>query len=246
MRRFIVDQKIPVNSRQELRGEVVRHIATVLRLSEGDSFILADGKGNEALATIAAIGEKSLTVDLTPAPHGNPAESPLSITIYQALPKGDKLEEILQKCTELGVASLVFFTAARSISRLDESKISTKLTRWCKIAQEAARQSGRSLVPEVRYSSEFIGDLGSDSSDLKLILWEDESRQRLKELLEGEECISSVAVIVGPEGGLTMDEVEAARREGFTPVTLGKRILRTETAAPAISAILQFSLGDIG
>lgn len=245
MRRFMVDSGEPLCGRLELSGDLFRHIVTVLRLGQGADFILADGSGKEALASIIAIEEKSLFVELEPLPATGAADSPLAITVYQGLPKGDKLESVLQKCTELGISRLVVFAAERSIVKLDAERLQAKTARWQKIAAEAARQSGRSRVPQVEFAADLQSVLPADTSDLKLLLWEGESCQRLKPLLAGA-LPASAAVVVGPEGGLSQAEAAAVAAAGFTPVTLGRRILRTETAAPAITAILQYSCGDMG
>lgn len=245
MRRFIIDSAGPLSGSLELQGDIFRHIVTVLRLAEGDSFILADGNGHEAVASIIAIQEKSLDVELEPLPVTGAADSPLEITIYQGLPKGDKLESVLQKCTELGISRLVVFAAERSIVRLAAERLKDKMARWQKIAAEAARQSGRSRVPKVEFVAALHSALLADTSDLKLLLWEGESRQRLRPLLEGERP-ASAAVLVGPEGGLSQAEAAVATAAGFVPLTLGQRILRTETAAPAITAVLQYVCGDMG
>ncbi|NJD90009.1 MAG: 16S rRNA (uracil(1498)-N(3))-methyltransferase [Geobacter sp.] len=245
MRRFIVDSGEPLCGRLELTGDLFRHIATVLRLDQGDDFILTDGKGSEAVASIIAIEEKSLVVELEPLPTTGSADSALIITIYQGLPKGDKLESVMQKCTELGISRLVVFAAERSIVKLDADRLQAKTARWQKIATEAARQSGRSRVPLVEFAADLQSALRADSSDLKLLLWEEEGQQRLKPLLAGAQP-ASAAVVVGPEGGLSRTEAATVQAAGFIPITLGRRILRTETAAPAITAILQYSCGDMG
>ena len=245
MRRFIVDLGGPLCGRHELAGEIFRHIATVLRLGQGDAFILADGNGHEAVASIIAIQEKSLLVELEPLATSGTADSPLEITVYQGLPKGDKLESVLQKCTELGISRLVVFAAERSIVKLAGERLLDKTARWQKIAAEAARQSGRSRVPKVEFVADLHKALRADTSTLKLLLWEGETRQRLKPLLAGAQP-ESAAIVVGPEGGLSQVEAAAAEAADFMPITLGRRILRTETAAPAITAILQYCCGDMG
>lgn len=245
MRRFITDMAVPLCGRQELQGDIFRHVATVLRLAAGDRFILADGKGGEAVASIIAIQEKSLVVQLEQIPETGTADSAMEITVYQGLPKGEKLESVLQKCTELGCSRLVVFAAERSIVKLEGERLHARVARWQKIAAEAARQSGRSRVPKVEFAADLQGALLADTSALKLLLWEGENRQRLRPLLDGERQ-ESAAVVVGPEGGLSQIEAANAARAGFIPITLGRRILRTETAAPAMTAVLQYAWGDLG
>jgi 16S rRNA (uracil1498-N3)-methyltransferase len=156
------------------------------------------------------------------------------------------MEFILQKSTELGVSEIVPFAAGRSIPRLPKERESERLVRWQKIALEAARQSDRIIFPRVSPLKDFSGVLDSSVQSVKLLLWEKEQSTRLKPILSDLSPPESVAVMVGPEGGLTDEEAKAAMEAGFIPVTLGHRILRTETAAIAILAILQFFWGDVG
>jgi 16S rRNA (uracil1498-N3)-methyltransferase len=199
----------------------------------------------EATASIAALGKDRVHVEIA-APVCALRDSALRITLYQGLPKGDKLDEILQKCTELGIDRVVPFVAERSVNRPGGERRDRKVRRWEKIVLEAARQSGRSSLPSVGFADCLFAAIQGENSSLGLLLWEEEQEQRLKTVLERTGNTASIAVIVGPEGGLTDMEAAAARSAGFMPVTLGRRILRTETAGPAIVAILQYILGDIG
>ncbi len=170
----------------------------------------------------------------------------MRITLYQGLPKGEKLDLILQKCTELGVAEVVTFGADRSVVKLRGERSSARLERCEKIVQEAARQSGRRSAPKVIIGGCLDAVLAEARQTVKLLLWEGEQTVRLRESLEAHAAPESVAVVVGPEGGLSADEVKQAVARGFTPVSLGRRILRTETAGLAVLSILQFQWGDIG
>jgi len=168
------------------------------------------------------------------------------ITLFQGLPKGDKLELILQKGTELGAAEIIPFMATRSIARVPAGRIQEKLMRWQRIAQEAARQSNRMSAPDVFVATDLAEVLHRANQQVKLLLWEDAEAGTLKKTLAEFHAPESIAVIVGPEGGLTAKEAMSATQCGFIPVSLGKRIVRTETAGLAILAILQFYWGDIG
>jgi len=156
------------------------------------------------------------------------------------------MEFILQKCTELGVDSIIPFVAERSIARLPENRETEKMNRWLRIVSEAARQSNRPTIPDLQSVKNYDELIESADQSLKLLLWEEENTNRLKSVLGSLPHPETVAVMVGPEGGLTKEEVEAATRAGFIPVTIGSRILRTETAGMAMLAILQFFWGDMG
>jgi 16S rRNA (uracil1498-N3)-methyltransferase len=246
MRRFFVDPPLLHGDSAVIGGQLCRHIATVLRLKSGDRIRLADGAGHEALATITLVTAEGIHVELEPlvmTPGSTPR--PL-VTLYQGLPKGEKLDLILQKCTELGVARIVPFMATRSVTRLEGEKREKRLARWEKIALEAARQSGRETVPQIAFGADLKEALARDDSDLRLLLWEDEREQGLRQLLDGAPLPESIGIIIGPEGGLTAAEAALAREAGYQPVTLGRRILRTETAGLAVVAILQYLFGDLG
>lgn len=227
-------------------GELYRHMARVLRLKAGAAVALTDDAGRRLTGIIQEVGAKTLTVRIDvreSAPE--PAEG-LRVTLYQGLPKGEKLDLILQKCTELGVSEVVTFDAARSVVKLSGERGTNRLERCERIVQEAARQCGRRLPPRVALGGGLETVLREARQEVKLLLWEDERTVGLREAFAGVKAPGSVAVVVGPEGGLTPEEVGQARAQGFRSVSLGRRILRTETAGLAMLAILQFHWGDLG
>ncbi len=246
MRRFFVDPSLLRGSSGIISGELCRHLVTVLRLAPGEKVTLADGEGGEAVATITAVTPEGVHVDLMPCPAVPSYAATPAITVYQALPKGDKLDLVLQKCTELGAAAIVPFMAERSVTRLEGERLEKRVARWQKIAQEAARQSGRGTVPRVGFAADLAGVLRGGSHDLCLMLWEEETEQGLRGVLERADRPASIAVIIGPEGGLTPAEAALAKGAGYLPITLGSRILRTETAGLAVVSILQYLWGDLG
>lgn len=246
MRRFFVEPQLLEQRSTVITGELCNHIATVLRLKVGDDILLADGKGREAVASITAVDKGCVSITIGPARPAATAAESCRITLFQGLPKGEKLDLIMQKCTELGVDRLVPFMAERSIARLAGERLDKRVQRWERIVREAARQSGRSSIPAIGFGEDLRTALQSDSSSLRLLLWEGEQDQGLRQVLAGAGKTDSIAVIIGPEGGLTGAEAAAATAAGFQPVTLGRRILRTETAGPAVLAILQYVLGDLG
>jgi len=246
MRRFFVQPELLRCSCATLSGELFHHIATVLRLKPGAAIILADGCGYEAVAVVKDIGKEGLTVDLQPFYPVCADNGALPVTLCQGLPKGEKMDLILQKATELGVSRLVPFNADRSVARLEGDRLEKRVARWEKIVQESARQSKRSRVPSVGFYGNLQELLQVEEGSLKLLLWEGEKEQGLRETLEKIARPASVSIIIGPEGGLTAAEAAKAEKAGYIPVTLGSRILRTETAGLAVVAILQYLWGDLG
>ena len=245
MRSFFLGDNAISDGEAVVTGELYRHMARVLRLKEGAEVELIDAGGVRHRGTIAEVGAKTLTVRIAASAAPAAEEPALRITLYQGLPKGEKLDLILQKCTELGISEVVTFDGARSIVKFSGEKTAGKLARYEKIVQEAARQSGRSAAPKVAIGGNLKEVLKESRQDVKLLLWEGEDETTLRETLAGHTEPKSVAIVVGPEGGLSPEEVQEAIACGFTPVTLGKRILRTETAGLAMVSILQFHWGDI-
>jgi 16S rRNA (uracil1498-N3)-methyltransferase len=245
MRRFFISPRDITNDRATVSGDLFHHMIKVLRLKAGDGVVLTDGAGNEFAGVIRTVGKESADISVEGNPSFTPPTGP-GITLYQGLPKGDKLEYILQKATELGVAEVVPFTAERSVPRIKKGEEAGKIARWERIVQEAARQSGRSTLPGIDFAEGLGGVIGMARQQVRLLLWEEEKVNRLKDQLAGIPEPESIALIVGPEGGLSAAEAGMARDNGFIPVSLGPRILRTETAGVAMLSILQFYWGDMG
>jgi 16S rRNA (uracil1498-N3)-methyltransferase len=246
MRNFFLGDNEVAGDSATITGELYRHMARVLRLKEGSEVQLTDDGGRRLCGFIEEVGAKSLTVRITGTEAPGGEQERLRVTLYQGLPKGEKLDLILQKCTELGVSEVVTFEAERSIVKLSGERSAAKLGRYEKIVQEAARQSGRQSPPRVAIGGRLATVLQQAGQAVKLLLWEGEQIVRLRETLEHYPEPESVAIVVGPEGGLSAAEVEQAMACGFTPVSLGPRILRTETAGLAVLSILQFYWGDMG
>jgi len=176
-----------------------------------------------------------------------PTESPTKIILYQALPEKERMELIIQKATELGVYSIVPFKSKRSISLEERERKQPKAHRWQSIATKAAQQSRRGRVPPIEPYCDFSEALGyAEGSDLKILLWEKGSKNHLRDILRSEGDYGKVALMVGPEGGFDLEEVQRAQEMGFKPITLGRRIMRTETAAILLVGIVQYELGDLG
>lgn len=242
MTRFFVS---PEQLQQEflvLTGENANH-AKVLRLQPGEQVIICDGRGQECLCTISDVscGQISLVVQNRQA---SGAEACIRASVYMAFSKGDKLEHVIQKATELGAYEIVAFPSARCVSRPDEKSLSKKLPRWQKIAASAAEQSGRGCVPEVVVLNSFSEALDRGSkADKAILFYENERATTLKKALsEGE--YKTIALLTGPEGGLETREVEQATQAGFSICTLGSRILRCETAPLCALSAVMYDAGE--
>lgn len=227
-------------------AEETRHLARVLRLAPGDSVQVVDGRGTEFTVRLESIEGRAAAGTIL-ARSSSVSESPLAITLAQGIPKGDKMEWIVRTVTELGVARIVPLLTERSIVRLEPGRWRDRARRWQRVAKEAAKQSGRAVIPAVeapRSIQEFAEDAGT--ADLRLCLWEGE-RRGLREILDATRgSVASALLVVGPEGGLAPREVETLQARGFTSAGLGPRILRTETAGPVGVALLQARYGDLG
>ena len=245
MRRFLVSPELLASQSFAIEGELYRHMIKVLRLGVGDRVRLFDGSGQEGTAVILAIGPRDLTVTLESPPTAHLTQT-LAITLIQGLPKGEKGDLIVQKATELGVSSIVVFPAQRSVVKIAADQRAQRQARWQKIADEASRQSRRSSIPPVVLAESLPSVLERSVDTMKLLLWEGEQQHHLKEALSAPLTPASIAILVGPEGGITDNEAELAVSHGFTAVSLGPRILRTETAGLAMLAILQYHWGDMG
>ena len=245
-RRFMINSGSISNGSAVLNGELFRHIVRVLRLSPGAPLTLVDEQGVEHEGVIERVARELVTVKITGSNHEpDPEGSGLRITVCQALPKGEKIDLILQKGTELGAHDFWLFGGSRSVARVREDQRASKLERWNRIAAEAARQCGRRTVPAVQWFPSAGEAAAAATHDLRLILWEDERTRRLKDTLTGIPAPGSVIASIGPEGGFDPRETDLFVRHGFQSVSLGSRILRTETAAIAIVAILQYTGGEI-
>jgi 16S rRNA (uracil1498-N3)-methyltransferase len=246
MRRFFIDENAITDDTALVTGNLFCHMTRALRLKIGTRIILSDGRGRRHIGSITTIGRDCLTVRITKSSaEAEKASGPL-LTLYQGLPKGSKMEFILQKCTELGANSFVPFTSERSVARLPKDRETERLERWRRIVREAARQSNRTSIPVLSPVTDFSELVGAADQTVKLLLWEEEKSNRLRSVLASLPQPDSVAVLVGPEGGLSREEAAGAEASGFIPVTLGTRILRTETAGIALLAVLQFYWGDMG
>ena len=245
-RRFHIRPEAIDRARLTFDPEEARHIARVLRLRAGDLVLAVDGAGREYTVRLERVTPLEV-VGTVLAAERRAAESRLQISLAQSVPKGDKMEAIVRAATELGVARLVPVISERTVVRLDPARWRDRARRWQRCAREAAKQCGRAVIPPVdppRPLAEFLGD--AVVGELRLCFWEGEARGLGAVLDAVPANVTDVTVLIGPEGGLAAHEVESARQHGFSVVGLGPRILRTETAGPAVIAVLQSRLGDLG
>lgn len=243
--RFFVNSEQVARRQVALKGSELKHLRTVRRLRAGDEIELFDGQGKRYSARIAKENTNEAVVEITGVyPE---TSSSLNLVLGQALPKARKMDNIVQKATELGVSTVIPFSCARTVPRYDEKRSSVRVKRWQKIAREAAKQCGRTTVPDIRRIVSFreLLKLYPDFG-LKFIPWEEERRRGLKALLKRSHKKNKIFMVIGPEGGFTAEEISQAKSSGFVPVSLGKRILRTETVALTLLSIIQFELGNLG
>ncbi|MCX8119070.1 MAG: 16S rRNA (uracil(1498)-N(3))-methyltransferase [Desulfobacterota bacterium] len=245
MARFYLPRPRLEGNRLVLQGNEVRHLRNSLRLRQGDDLIVFDGEGREYEGRILRVEPTSALIEIRQI-NLSLKESPLEVTLAQSLLKGEKMDYLVQKATELGVKRIIPFLSSRSIPLLERSKETERVRRWERIAIEASKQSGRGFIPKIEPPWPFSEMLRSTPREgLRMVLNEKGGR-RLKEVLRESPEKRSVFFIVGPEGGLSEKETEAALDCGFLPVVLGGRILRAETASLCLLSILQYEWGDIG
>lgn len=256
MQRYFVPPGQIGESAVTLLGEDARHLATVMRAKPGDEFIVCDGSGSELLAKAETVEPSKVSASVV-GRQASLAEMAWRVTVAQSLPKGDKLETVIQKGTEAGAHAFRPFLSQRTIVQYDERKEAKRLDRWRKIAKEAAEQAHRGIVPEVAPVCSWKSLVGSFGEyDLTLLCYEEEGRHGsglrpvLADFNNGfaarAERAPRVLLIVGPEGGFAPQEAEQAEAAGAKAVGLGRRILRTETAALVALACVAYESGELG
>lgn len=224
-----------------LDGEQARHVAKSLRMKAGDMLCVTDGNGSDYGCMIESVqgNEVRLKVCYKQACE---SEAACAVTIYQGNPKGSKLEDVIQKCTELGAVKIVPVLTRRCVSRPDEKSAKKKTERYRKIALEAAQQSGRGIVPEIGEAVTLKQALSQDDSEVKIVFYEGGGAP-VKSIVGAD--AKSVSVYIGPEGGFEKSEVEAIVASGAVQATLGKRILRTQTAPVAALTAIMLLTGNL-
>ena len=245
MQRFFVEpHQIDEGTHQiHILGSDVNHISNVLRMKQGEELWISDGGKKEYRCTIEEFSPDEVLLHIIYAQEPD-YELQSRIYLFQGLPKADKMELIIQKAVELGAYEVIPVETKRCVVKLDGKKAAKKVERWKQIAESAAKQSKRMLIPNVHEVLTFKEALKyAESMDVRMIPYElAKGMQETKEILADIQPGQSIGIFIGPEGGFEEKEVETAISEGAKPITLGKRILRTETAGLAILSVLMFQL----
>lgn len=252
MQRYFVQPEQFGEEIVSITGEDVKHIARVMRSQIGDKIIVSDGVSKVAITEIVMLEQQEVQSRIIEWLTSK-AEPELQVTIAQSLPKGDKMEIVIQKCTEIGAATFLPFLSERTVVQYDQKKEAKRTERWRKIAKEAAEQAHRDVVPQVLSPVSWKQLLASLADfDLVCFCYEKEDGQQLRDIVDP--FVNSmlpdqpyrVAIVVGPEGGFSEAEVLAAEAAGATSIGLGRRILRTETAAMAALTCIMYESGEMG
>lgn len=226
-----------------MKGRDAEHVR-VLRLRPGEDMIICDGQGTDYKCRLVSADKEQVeaeVIEVVPCP----AEPSVKVTVLCGLPKGDKTDYIIQKCVEAGAYEIMFFDSERCIAKPDKPE--KKLERWQRIAEEAAKQSGRGIIPQVRYEADFVAVLnGALHTDLPLFMYETGERETIRDAIEHTaQPIASAAIITGPEGGFAEFEADMARKLGMHICSMGERILRCETAPVVALTALMYGTGNL-
>lgn len=227
----------------EIFSDEAKHILNVMRMEIGDTLTICDGQSNDYLCRICETGKNCLKAKIEETTKSE-SEPKTKITLYQGLPKSDKMELIIQKCVEIGVCRIVPVITERAVVKIEKgAKEDKKTERWQKIAESAAKQSGRGIIPAVERPMKFKDAIEEAVKNGEAIIpYENEKDRGLKEFIKNSKA-ENIGIFIGPEGGFDTKEIEFAVENGVMSVTLGKRILRTETAGIVTSAIVLYELG---
>jgi 16S rRNA (uracil1498-N3)-methyltransferase len=246
LRRFFVEEIRADNGTCLISGSEAKHISNVLRMRAGDRVILMDGKGSRFQAVIESTSSKGVRAVLErPLPKQPP--SPVHITLCQALTKSRAMDYLLQKTSELGVDRIMTFYSERTTVRYKKEQLVNKMRHWREIAISAAKQCGRSIPVAIDAPISFgaVMEKWRGQNALTVVLWEEEDSNDLKSALKASPPAANFVGIIGPEGGFSREEITAAGDAGFASVSLGERILRADTAAITMVAVVQYELGDL-
>jgi 16S rRNA (uracil1498-N3)-methyltransferase len=246
MRRFFVEKIDAEQSSFSITGPEARHISKVLRMGPGDRFILMDGKGARFLALIESAVPHEVRVFLEKS-LPEPLPSPVETILCQGLLKSRKMDYVIQKTSELGVDCIMPFTSERTVVRLKKDRLPGRVKHWREIARSSAKQSDRAVPARIENLLPFNDLMAKwkEEEALKVVLWEEEGSTDLKGLLRESPIQKKFIGMVGPEGGFSRQEIESAKDAGFVPASLGHRILRSETAAVTVVAVVQYEWGDL-
>lgn len=239
MVRFFADGEVLRGDTVVLTGENAQH-ARVLRLKAGETVLVCDGQGTECLCEVTDAGEMKLNVLKR---RESTSEAAVRVSVYMAFPKADKLEHVIQKATELGADRIAAFPSSRCVAKYDRKSLEKKLPRWQKIAASAAEQSGRGRIPLVEAVDSYAAALeAAAKADRALFFYENEQAHTLTAALQGD--FETVSIVTGPEGGFSPEEAQLAGKAGLSVCTLGRRILRCETAPLCALSAVMFAAGE--
>ncbi len=236
---FISSDKIQ-NNIATIGGADLNYLKNVMRLKVGDEIAVLDNKSREFSSKIISMDKNTIKAKFL-AEKQPKSELKIQVIIAQGLPKNPKMDVIVQKATELGVARIIPIMTERSVIKIRDKKEIQKVERWQKIAKEAAEQSGRSVIPivdDIRSFREIF--MLCDNFDRCVMLWEMEKERTLKTFFRENKRLNSLLILIGPEGGFSHDEASLAKRQGFATLSIGNRILRTETAAAAVLSMINY------
>jgi len=242
MVRFFVQSEDFHDDFMTLTGDNAAH-AKVLRLKNGEHVVVCDGQGKECVCVISDVSQGQISLVVTGQEESS-SEPRVFVSVYMAFSKGDKLEHVIQKATELGASEIIAFPSSRCVSRPDDKSLAKKIDRWQKIALSAAQQSGRGRIPKVVALDSYKAVLErAKQADISILFYENESATTLQSVLKAQDY-RSVSLITGPEGGLEDAEVAMALESGLQVCTLGKRILRCETAPLCALSAVKYDSGE--
>lgn len=252
MQRYFIDPAQFGDKVVSITGEDARHIGKVMRSKPEDKLIVTDGNAREALVEIVEIEAQQVTARIIEMLEAS-GEPRVQVTVAQSLPKGDKMEIVIQKCTEIGASSFQPFMSERTVVQYDPKKEEKRTARWRKIAKEAAEQAHRSKIPAIESPASWKELLAKlPEYDLACVCYEKEHGQQLRDVLKpfaqrlGIGAPSRVMIMIGPEGGFTEQEIEQLEAAGAVSIGLGRRILRTETAGMAALTCIMYETGEMG
>lgn len=245
MYRFFVEPEQIVDNKICITGKDVNHIKNVLRMRPGETVLISNGMDREYTCVIEELLPEQVTL-LIQDVDGPARELPVKVTLFQGLPKSDKMETVIQKMVELGVYEIVPVATKRCVVKLDEKKAAAKTKRWNLISESAAKQSKRGIVPKVAEPISFKKALEmAETMDMLLIPYEEAKNMEItREILSQIRPDMTIGVFIGPEGGFSEEEVALATEYGAKAITLGKRILRTETAGMTLMSVIMYLMED--
>ncbi|MEM7612252.1 MAG: 16S rRNA (uracil(1498)-N(3))-methyltransferase [Pseudomonadota bacterium] len=245
IKRLFANQPLSPGQRIALDTDAAHYVGRVLRARVGDKLALFNDDGHEYIANIDALAKRELHVSIE-SRHTPAVESPIAITLLQALSRHEKMDWVIQKSVELGVSAIQPVITERSVMQLDASRAEKRLSHWQSVAIHAAQQSGRCRLTKIAPPLQLNEALATDAGTELALVATPTADQTLSHVLTQRPGAASLGILVGAEGGLTESEVASAKQAGFAACRSGPRVLRTETAAISLIAIAQYALGDIG